>query len=102
MAWEVDRFRWPEICRQLYAAEQSYFEHAGEKLLEASRDGLRVLAVSSSQRGEGRTTLALLLARAAAAAGARVALLEADTHAPRIAASLGLDTPCDAAAVAAP
>ncbi len=93
-AWEVDHFRWPEMCDRLQAAERSYFEHAGEKLRGASREGLHVLAVTSCAAGEGRTTLALLLARAAAAAGARVALLEADRHAPHLAAALGINTPC--------
>ncbi|MCO6456298.1 MAG: hypothetical protein J5I93_13450, partial [Pirellulaceae bacterium] len=40
-------------------------------------------------------TLALCLARAAARAGVRVALLEADYGSRQIAARLGVDTPCD-------
>ena len=55
---------------------------------------MRVLAVTSSHRGEGRTTVALSLARCAAAAGAQVALLDADLENPQLANVLGMETSC--------
>ena len=89
--WEVDRFTWPETCDKLLKDDQSYFSQAGTKLLAATRDGLKTLAITGSRRGEGRTTLALCLARAAAAAGIQVALVDADFARPQLAGRLGLE-----------
>jgi Mrp family chromosome partitioning ATPase len=90
-AWEVDRLLWPSDVDQLYESESEYFSHAGEKLLKASQEGLRVLGVSSTNEGEGCTTLTICLARAAAEAGAKVGLLDANLRSPQLGAALGLD-----------
>src|SRR5204863_385261 len=50
--WEVDRFQWPRTCEKLFADDQSYLAQAGDKLLAAMQDGLKVLAVTGSRRGE--------------------------------------------------
>jgi Mrp family chromosome partitioning ATPase len=89
--WEVDRFQWPKTCDKLLAAEGSYLQRAGEKLQAAVRDGLRVLAITGTRRGEGRTTLALCLARAAAAAGVQTAIMDADFARPQLASKIGLE-----------
>jgi Mrp family chromosome partitioning ATPase len=88
--WEVDRFVWPPDVNRLYEAESNYFSYAGEKLREAAKEGLRVLVVGSAQPGEGCTTLALCLARAAADTGMKVALLEANLDRPQLASRMGL------------
>ncbi|MFN0017116.1 MAG: AAA family ATPase [Pirellulaceae bacterium] len=90
-AWEVDRFLWPALCEKLLRDDQSYFAQAGGKIASAVRDGLKSLAITGSRRGEGRTTLALCLARSAAKAGLKVALVDADFTRPQLAASLGLE-----------
>lgn len=90
-AWEVDRLQWPADAELLYESESEYFRHAGEKLRDASQEGLRVLGVCSTHDGEGCTTLAICLARAAAAAGAKVALVDANLRSPRLGAALGLN-----------
>ena len=90
-AWEVDRFLWPALCEKLLHDEQSYFAQAGSKIASAVRDGLKSLAITGSRRGEGRTTLALCLARSAAQAGLKVALVDADFARPQLAAALGLE-----------
>jgi Mrp family chromosome partitioning ATPase len=89
--WEVDQFKWPRVCERLLADEQGYLQGAGEKLLAAVNDGLKTLAVTGSRRGEGRTTLALCLARVAAKAGIRVVVLDADFARPQVASRLGLE-----------
>jgi Mrp family chromosome partitioning ATPase len=89
--WEVDHFHWPRTCEKLLADESGYLASAGNKLLAAVRDGLKTLAITGSRRGEGRTTLALCLARVAARAGIQVALLDADFARPSLASKLGLD-----------
>ena len=90
-AWEVDRLLWPTDVDQLYESESEYFRHAGEKLRDAIQEGLRVLGVSATHQGEGCTTIAICLARAAAAAGAKVALLDANLRSPQLGTVLGLD-----------
>jgi Mrp family chromosome partitioning ATPase len=88
--WELDQFRWPSACQELYERETEYFEHAGEKLRAASEQGLHILAITSAHREEGCSTLAICLGRAVAAAGGRVALMDADLQHPRLGEELGL------------
>ena len=89
--WEVDRFQWPITVERLVSDKTGYFAQAGNRLVAAVRDGLRTLAVTGSRRGEGRTTLALCLARAAANAGIQIAVIDADFARPQLAARLGLE-----------
>ncbi|MEX2174833.1 MAG: cellulose synthase operon protein YhjQ/BcsQ [Pirellulaceae bacterium] len=89
--WEVDRFQWPAAVERLVSDKTGYFGQASERLLAAVADGLKILAITGSRRGEGRTTLALCLARAAAKAGIHVAVVDADFARPQLAAKIGLD-----------
>jgi Mrp family chromosome partitioning ATPase len=89
--WELDRFQWPKTCQRLFADEHSYLAHAGGKLLAAVQDGLKVLAITGSRRGEGRSTLALCLARSAAQAGIQVAVMDVDFARPQLASKIGLE-----------
>jgi Mrp family chromosome partitioning ATPase len=89
--WEMDRFQWPKTCQKLLNDENGYLRQAGNKLLAAVQDGLKVLAVTGSRRGEGRSTLALCLARVAAEAGIQVALMDADFARPQLAGKIGLE-----------
>ncbi|HTN75402.1 MAG TPA: cellulose synthase operon protein YhjQ/BcsQ [Pirellulaceae bacterium] len=93
-AWEVDRFQWPDHCKQLLSPENQYLSDVGQRLASASKDGLSILAVTSTRRGEGRTTLALCLAKAAAAAGVKVALVDADGDNPQLVNELGVEASC--------
>ncbi len=88
--WEVDHFLYPEMSDRLLQ-EYSYFNQAGEKLRQAAAGGLKVLAITGVGRGEGRTTLALCLARAAAKTGLRVGLIDCDFQRPLLAETLGLE-----------
>jgi Mrp family chromosome partitioning ATPase len=93
-AWEVDRFQWPEHCRLLLNTETEYLADVGKRLASAAQDGLNILAITSTRRGEGRTTLALCLARAAAQAGVKVALVDADMENPQLINELGVEASC--------
>jgi Mrp family chromosome partitioning ATPase len=98
-AWEVDRFGWTPECDRLFATLTSSLDEAGTQLQAATAEGLRVMALCSAQRGEGRTSLALLLARAAAQAGVKVALIDADVDNPQLAANLRIQLETDWLAV---
>jgi capsular exopolysaccharide synthesis family protein len=71
------------------AAEQYRVLHARLARLGARRP-LRVVAVTSAGRREGRTTTAANLALTAALEGRATVLVEADLHRPSLAALLGL------------
>ncbi len=90
--WEVDCFQWPRTCDKLLGDAEGYLATAGDKLFAAVQDGLKVLAITGTRRGEGRSTLALCLARAAASSGIDVALMDADFLRPQLASKLGLET----------
>jgi len=53
-----------------------------------------VLAIASVERGVGRTTMAMTLARALASGGGKVLLIDADVENPGIGDALGLSSPC--------
>jgi Mrp family chromosome partitioning ATPase len=88
-AWEVDRLTWPEACDQL--ARGDAFGPLAKTVLETARRGKKVIAITGVGRGEGRTTLALCLARRVAKEGIDVALLDADFERPHLGRRVGID-----------
>ena len=90
-SWEVDRFFWPEVATQIEKSHGEAFQQIGKHLRLANQDGLKVMAVTSGERGVGRSTVAVHLARCAAAAGLSVALMDADTFYPSLVDQLRLD-----------
>ena len=89
-AWEVDRFEFEEIVWDL-SAESSPLWQAAEQLEIACHEGLKVLAVTSPSRGQGRSTLSITLARMLAATGLNVALLDGDIDRPSLADKMRLE-----------
>ena len=59
-------------------------------LFSAPLDEARVLVVTSANPSEGKTTISMNLARALAAVGRRVLLIDGDLHSPRLHQMLGL------------
>jgi Mrp family chromosome partitioning ATPase len=90
-SWEVDSFSWPEVIVRLEQTDPGMFRRVGHHLADANQTGLRVLAVTSGERGVGRSTVAMHLARAAACAGLKVALVDADAANPSLIDQLRLD-----------
>lgn len=90
-SWEVDEFFWPEVIRKLEEANASAFSQIGKHLQLANRDGLKVMAITSGERGVGRSTVAMHMARCAAATGLQVAVVDADTYSPSLIDQLRLD-----------
>jgi capsular exopolysaccharide synthesis family protein len=73
------------------AADEAY-RYLRTALQFAALDGsLKVIAVTSALSGEGKSTTALNLARAAAASGRRVAIIDCDLRRPSLHTSLGID-----------
>jgi capsular exopolysaccharide synthesis family protein len=59
-------------------------------LIRKGRRGMTSVGITSARPAEGKTTLATSLARAAAMAGSRTLLVDADIHRPSVASALGL------------
>ncbi len=89
-AFEVERFEWPEICGRLYAAAGREMSRFCETLTGQMRRGRRMLAVTGCRRGDGRTTVAMCLAKLLGEQGVRVALVDADFRHPQLAERLGV------------
>jgi Mrp family chromosome partitioning ATPase len=87
-AYEVEHFEWPPIVTSLL--ERSDAEVAA-LLSELLPDGRGSLLVTGCRRGEGRTSVALLIARHLAKAGSMVLLVDADLNRPGVATSLATD-----------
>lgn len=90
-SWEVDRFVWPEVLKQIEQSDVAAFHAISKHLRLANQDGLKVMAVTSGERGVGRSTVAMHLARCAAASGLKVALVDADGFHPSLIDQLKLD-----------
>lgn len=89
-AFEVEHFEWPEICGRLYAAAGREMSRFCETLTGQMRRGRRMLAVTGCRRGDGRTTVAMCLAKLLGEQGVRVALVDADFRHPQLAERLGV------------
>lgn len=89
-AWEVDVFDVSTTVADLFFAG-SLFQELSDRMSDAAASGLRSMLVTSTHAGEGRSTVAIGIAMAAAAAGVRVALVDADTADPTLADDLRLD-----------
>jgi Mrp family chromosome partitioning ATPase len=88
--WEIDALDIPSAVSELFF-EGDMFQQLAEQLSAAVKTGLRRLLVTSVRRSEGRTTVAIGLSIAAAAAGIRVALVDGDARQPSLADDLRLE-----------
>ena len=89
-AFETQRFHWPRKVEVLIAAAGGDFAAFAEELEDRSRAGRKTLLVTGTERGEGRTTLVLALARLAANRGLRTVVVDLDLHSPQVAEQLGI------------
>ncbi len=89
-AFEVDHFSWPDLCGKLLEQQSSQFDQLVGQLVTESALGRKVVAITGSRRGDGRTTLALALVRRLAATAVKVVVVDADFEVPQLAARLGM------------
>lgn len=91
--WEVDAFCWPEVVLKLHEVNTESMRRVSQHLASSNRAGLKVLAVTSGERGVGRSTVSMHLARAASIGGLKVALVDADLQHPSLIDQLQIDAP---------
>ncbi|HEY2760646.1 MAG TPA: AAA family ATPase [Pirellulales bacterium] len=89
-ALEIDAISWPPICELLLAKYGDHFDRLARELKFEAEAGKQAIAIAGLERGEGRTTLALCVARRLATQAVKVALVEADFAAPQLAEHLGI------------
>ncbi len=82
---------WPSICDTLLAQYGDRFDRMVLELSREAGNGFNTIAITGIHRGEGRTTLALCLARRLAAGCAKVAVVDADFLNGSLAAQLHID-----------
>ncbi|HTM56736.1 MAG TPA: AAA family ATPase [Pirellulales bacterium] len=87
---EVESLAWPANCDKLVArAKPAWAAFSGQVLRSVER-GQNIIGVTSTVRGEGRTTISLILAREIAAHGKRCVVVDADFEHPSLAESCGV------------
>lgn len=88
--WEVDVLDVPTVVADLFF-EGALFQQIAERMSDAIMSGLHSVIVTSIQGGEGRSSVAIGLAMAAAASGRSVALVDANVECPKLGDELRLD-----------
>ncbi len=91
--WEVDSFRWPSICQRLQEGWSSSLAGIVRSIIREAWAGRNVVAVTQYAPGEGATTVALCLARLAAAISVRAAVVDGHALNPQLGRALGLSFP---------
>jgi Mrp family chromosome partitioning ATPase len=89
--WEVDAIAWPAVTNLLCSGGQSILSELGAHLVQANATGLKTMVVTSLISGAGRSTVAMCLARCAAQAGLKVALVDGDLPSPKLAEQLNIE-----------
>lgn len=92
--WEVDALEFSDTIVALFG-DARLMKSIGGPLDRAVATGLHTLLITSATRGEGRTSVAIGIAVSAAAAGLRVALVDADTGSVGLADALRMEVQHD-------
>ncbi len=87
---EVDRFAWPTATLDLLARARTEWDLFAEQLIERMAQGQKCLAVASTGRGDGRTTVTLALAKLLAERGLRTVAVDADCDHPTLVNACGV------------
>lgn len=90
--WEVDEFLWPSATANLLVTQSEAFHEIGLHLQHAQSKGLRVLSITSGERGVGRSTVSMCLAKTLSKLGLKIALLDGDYECPSLVDQLNLET----------
>jgi Mrp family chromosome partitioning ATPase len=86
---------WPKIVDELIGRQWSAINQLGRTALSSSREETRRVLITSTKVGEGRTTIALALARWAALTGQRTLLVDADMLHPGLTTALHIESAGD-------
>ncbi len=89
-AWDVDDFRWPTVSTQIISAGATAMETLANTVFQTLDRHQKRVGVTSPGSGQGTTSIAISLARWAAACGLRVLLIDANLANPGLSSLVGL------------
>ena len=89
-AWDVDDFRWPDVVNEITGADNSPIDSLVEHCLSMLGGDHSRLIITSPARGAGCSTIAMAIAKSAAADGKQVLLVDADLENPSLSCDIGL------------
>ena len=89
-AWDVEDFQWPAISDQMVTVGGKAIEALSATVKKTLRGTRRRIGVTAPERQSGNTSIAISLARWAAADGERVLLVDADLTKPELSSLVGL------------
>lgn len=89
-AWDVEDFRWPVVTSQMIVSSGAAIDNLTRSAMEMISPGNQRIAITGLSRGEGTTSIAISLARWAAASGNNVLLVDADITSPSLSSQVGL------------
>lgn len=87
---EVDAFRWPTVCYELWKEYAPLFAPVVEQLVAAGEAGRSMIGFYGTRQGIGCTTMQLCLAKLLADTGKKVAIVDGDFSMAQLAQQLGL------------
>jgi Mrp family chromosome partitioning ATPase len=87
---EIDRADWPAAASDLLSRASRQWDQFIDRIIEGTTQGHKTIAIASADRGDGRTTVALALAKHAAGRGLRLVAVDADLENPALARSCGV------------
>ena len=91
-AWDVEDFRWPVVTNQLIVSAGQVLQELLQASSGSATNGAQRMAITSAQRTQGATSVAISLARWAAAQGHRTLLIDADVACPSLSSRVGMDS----------
>ena len=91
-AWEVDGFRWPRLAKRFLTSHYELFDNMAISLLRDLQPTRSRIGICSTRRGEGKSTIAVCLARWAAQNLMRCLLVDGDVENPMLTVMSGLET----------
>ncbi|MDG1872404.1 MAG: AAA family ATPase [Mariniblastus sp.] len=89
-AWDVEDFRWPVITNQMIVSGGSAINDLAESTFSLISPLNQRLLITGLERSDGASSIAITLARWAAATGKKVLLVDADMSNPSLSKQVGL------------
>ncbi len=87
---EVDHLQWPQACEELLERGGKQWDGLVELVIQRLGEGHKCVALASSERGDGRTTTVLALARQLAGRGLRPVVVDVDGRNPQLVRTCGV------------
>ena len=89
-SWDVEDFRWPTLTDQMLTSGGDAIKELLAVAMDRTDAKVKRIVVAGAGRGQGSTTIAISLARAAINAGYRTLLVDADVASPQLSQNVGL------------